>query len=57
MMWTLNIPQIKDGSKVEIGKDAGKITIITDRHFNWFQKKMIEWCFGFAVSDYSEVEQ
>ena len=22
--------------------------------FNWFQKKMIKWCFGFTVTDYSE---
>lgn len=30
------------------------VTIIVDHHFNWFQKKMISWCFGFTVEDYSE---
>ena len=22
-----------------------------DKHFNRFQKKMLEWCFGFVVSE------
>lgn len=52
----IGIPKIKNGSKIEIGKDIGKITIMSDHRFNWFQKKMIKWCFGFNVTDYSEVE-
>lgn len=46
----IGIPKIKNGSKIEIGKDIGKITIMSDHRFNWFQKKMIKWCFGFEVS-------
>ena len=47
------IPKIKNGSKLTIGKTR-QLTIFTDHHFNWFQKKMIKWCFGFIVIDYSE---
>lgn len=25
------------------------------KHFNWFQKKMIKWCFGFEVKDINDV--
>ena len=46
-------PKIKRGSLINIGKHCS-ITIATDNHFNWFQKKMIKWCFGFTVTDYSE---
>jgi hypothetical protein len=49
------IPKIENGSKITIGKKVGKVVIHTDHHFNWFQKKMIKWCFGFVVEDYSEV--
>ena len=31
-----------------------ELTVIVNKHFNWFQKKMIKWCFGFDVFDYSE---
>lgn len=34
-----NIPKIKNGSEISFGKDRNKITIYTDHHFNWFQKK------------------
>lgn len=47
------IPKIKNGSKLTIGKTRN-LSIFTDHHFNWFQKKMIRWCFGFTVTDYSE---
>lgn len=50
---TINIPKIKNGAKIEIGTNQ-KLTIPVDHHFNWFQKKMMKWCFGFNVSDYSE---
>ena len=33
---------------------ANKLTIVVDHHFNWFQKKMIKWCFGFNVENYTE---
>lgn len=49
----VSIPKIKNGSKIEFG-DNQKFTIFVDHHFNWFQKKMIKWCFGFNVSDYSD---
>ena len=45
--------KITNGSRILIGKDI-TIDIRTDQRFNWFQKKMIEWCFGFKVEDYSE---
>lgn len=48
-----SIPKIKNGAKLTVGKERS-ITIIVDHHFNWFQKKMIKWCFGFIVIDYSE---
>ena len=43
----------KNGSLIKIGKNRS-LTITIDHHFNWFQKKMIKWCFGFDIKDYSE---
>lgn len=37
----LNIPKIKNGSRIIIG-DSKSMVIIVDHHFNWFQKKMIK---------------
>lgn len=48
-------PKIKNGARIMIGK-LRALEIIVDHHFNWFQKKMIKWCFGFTVEDYSEEE-
>lgn len=28
-----------------------KFEIDIDKKFNWFQKKMIKWCFGFEVKE------
>ena len=53
---SINIPKIENGSKIMIGK-LRAATVVVDHHFNWFQKKMIRWCFGFTVEDYSEVEE
>lgn len=47
------IPKIKNGSLIKIG-DLRTLSIYVDHHFNWFQKRMIKWCFGFTVEDYSE---
>lgn len=49
-------PKIKNGAKVTLGRDGRTLSVIVDQHFNWFQKKMIKWCFGFTVEDYSEEE-
>lgn len=49
----VGIPKIKNGTKLEIGRNQ-TFTIFVDHHFNWFQKKMIKWCFGFNVSDYTD---
>ena len=49
----LYVPEIENGSKIIIGKKPGEVTITINKHFNWFQKKMIKWCFGFVVKDYS----
>ena len=35
---------------IYIGKDTGA-QIGVDKKFNWFQKKMIKWCFGFEVKE------
>ena len=37
-------------SIIYIGKDTG-CQIGVDKKFNWFQKKMIKWCFGFEVKE------
>ena len=47
------IPKLKNGSKVSVGK-LYTVTFNIDHHFNWFQKKMIKWCFGLTVEDYTE---
>ena len=47
-------PQIKNGAKISIGAGLSLIHFIVDHHFNWFQKIMIKWCFGFKVEDYDE---
>lgn len=49
----LEVPKIRNGSKIEFGN----CSILADHHFNWFQKKMIKWCFGFNVTDYSEKQK
>lgn len=48
------LPKIKNGSLIIVGGDAAKTTVKVDQHFNRFQKKMLRWCFGFKVEDYSE---
>lgn len=51
------IHKIKNGSLIIIGNEDNPVkalTITVDKHFNLFQKKMIEWCFGFKVEDYTE---
>lgn len=46
-------PKIKNGSQIRIG-NLRTLTINVDHHFNWLQKLMMKWCFGFEVDDYSE---
>jgi hypothetical protein len=39
-------------STIYIGNHVGRaIEIGIDKKFNWFQKKMIKWCFGFDVKE------
>jgi hypothetical protein len=39
-------------SKIYIGSGKGaSFEIGVDKKFNWFQKKMIKWCFGFEVKE------
>ena len=47
------IAKIENGSKITIGKDYS-INVFVDQHFNWFQKRILGWCLGFKVKDYSE---
>lgn len=49
----LRIHKIKNGSRIKLGGDMSSSIITVDHHFNWFQKKMLNWCFGFSVTDYS----
>ncbi len=49
----ISIPKIKNGSRITIGK-LRSVEINVDHHFNWFQKRMIRFCFGFMVEDYTE---
>lgn len=37
-------------STICIGDNPG-LQIGVDKKFNWFQKKMIKWCFGFEVKE------
>lgn len=40
-------------SIIIIGRNPG-VSIGVDKKFNWFQKKMIKWCFGFDVEEYDD---
>lgn len=42
-------PPIPPKSIIAIGHS---FEIGVDKKFNWFQKKMIKWCFGFEVKEY-----
>lgn len=35
---------------IYIGGNPG-IEVGVDKKFNWFQKKMIKWCFGFDIKE------
>ena len=38
-------------STIYIGDGSPHLEIGVDKKFNWFQKKMIKWCFGFEVKE------
>ena len=38
-------------STIYIGDSGYTLAIGVDKKFNWFQKKMIKWCFGFEVKE------
>lgn len=38
-------------SNIYIGDTPHAWVIGVDKKFNWFQKKMIKWCFGFEVEE------
>ena len=48
-----SLARIKNGSNLIIGKEH-KTYMVTDQHFNWFQKLMWKWCFGIKVEDYNK---
>ena len=50
----MQTPKIKNGARVSIGVGASSLDFIVNHHFNWFQKLMIKWCFGFKVENYNE---
>ena len=37
-------------TNIWIGRNPG-VCVGVDKKFNWFQKKMIKWCFGFEVKE------
>jgi nitrous oxide reductase accessory protein NosL len=41
-------------STIIIGDGYPKWCIDVDKKFNWLQKKMIKWCFGFEVKEYKD---
>lgn len=53
---TLEKPKITNGSLIIIGGDniQQSLNVVVDKHFNWFQKKVIQLCFGFKVVNYHE---
>lgn len=48
--------KIVNGSVITIGDEPPKVTMYVQQHFNWFQKNMLRWCFGFHIEDYSDEE-
>lgn len=44
----------KPKSILSIGGVYCNTSIPVDQRFNWFQKLMWKWCFGFKVEDYNE---
>jgi hypothetical protein len=47
--YAIGIPK-KPNTTIHIGENPG-MQIDVDKKFNWFQKKMIKWCFGFDVKE------
>lgn len=50
----INMHKIKNGARISIGSNFSSFNIVVEHHFNWFQKMMLKWCFGFEVEDYDE---
>lgn len=44
--WNEKVPSI-----IVIGGDKAQWRIQVDQKFNWFQKRMLKWCFGFDVKE------
>lgn len=38
-------------STIRIGDGTYVLAIDVDKKFNWFQKKMMKWCFGWEVKE------
>lgn len=49
---------IKNGSRLVIGDltKGNAFEMYIEKRFNWFQKKMIGFCFWIHVEDYSDKE-
>lgn len=54
MEMVIKMHKIKNGAKISIGSDFKSLIFTVEHHFNWFQKPMMKWCFGFKVEDYDE---
>ena len=48
-----SLESVKIKSIIHIGKNPG-LEIRVNKRFNWFQKKMLNWCFGFEVEDVND---
>lgn len=48
---TIDAVELLPWSTIVIGSDKGAWKIRVQKRFNWFQKKMLKWCFGFEVKE------
>jgi hypothetical protein len=48
---TIMLPPPPKSTIIIGGKNGPTLSIGVDKKFNWFQKKMIRWCFGFEVKE------
>lgn len=44
----------KKGSKIWIGEETAQVVLHVDQYFNWFQKKMWKFFFGFKIEEINE---
>lgn len=50
----ISFQKVNCKSVIVVGGENAEVRVLVDKHFNWFQKKAIEFVFGFKVIDYEE---